>query len=124
MPQIAIRVSEEELALLDRLVAEEHFASRAAVIRGALARLGKEREDREMAEELRRAYERVPETPEEHDWAVAGALLLAESTKDEPPWDFGDHEEADAPSIQEIEAATQSLLGMVHKVAERERSAS
>jgi Arc/MetJ-type ribon-helix-helix transcriptional regulator len=121
MPQIAIRVSEEELALLDRLVAEEHFASRAAVIRDALARLRKERDDREMAEELRRAYERVPETQEDRDWAVAGALLLAESTKDEPPWDFGDDEEADVPSIQQVEAVTQDLLGMVHKIAERER---
>ena len=78
MPQIAIRVSEEELALLDRLVAEEHFASRAAVIRDALARLRKERDDREMAEELRRAYERVPETQEERDWASPALLALAE----------------------------------------------
>jgi Arc/MetJ-type ribon-helix-helix transcriptional regulator len=123
MPQIAIRVSEEELALLDRLVAEEHFASRAAVIRDALARLRKEREDREMAEELRRAYERVPETQDERDWALAGLQLLAQSTKDEPPWDFND-EELDAPSMEQIESVTQSLLGMVHKAAERERRSS
>jgi Arc/MetJ-type ribon-helix-helix transcriptional regulator len=122
MPQIAIRVSEEELALLDRLVAEEHFASRAAVIRSALARLRKEREDREMAEELRRAYERVPETQEERDWAVSAALTFAETTKDEPPWDFDD--EDGTPSIQQIEAMAQGLLGMVHKAAERERHSS
>ncbi len=74
MPQIAVRLSAEELALLDQLVAEEHFASRAAVIRDALARLRKEREDREMAEELRRAYERVPETQEERDLGDRRAL--------------------------------------------------
>lgn len=120
MPQIAIRLSEEELALLDRLVAEEHFASRAAVIRDALARLRKERDDQEMAEELRRAYERVPETQEDRDWALSAGLAFAESTKDEPPWDFGDAE-AETPSIQQVEAMTQSLLGMVHKLAEREQ---
>jgi Arc/MetJ-type ribon-helix-helix transcriptional regulator len=123
MPQIAVRLSEEELALLDRLVAEEHFASRAAVIRGALARLRKERDDQEMAEELRRAYERVPETQHERDWALAGLQLLAESTRDERPWDFND-EEVDAPSMEQIESVTQSLLGMVHKAAERERRSS
>lgn len=119
MPQIAIRVSEEELALLDRLVAEEHFASRAAVLREALARLRKERDDREMAEELRRAYAQVPETQEERDWAISAGRAFAEVTKDEPPWDFGDDD--DTPSIQQVEEMTESLLGMVHKIAEREQ---
>ena len=92
------------------------------MIRSALARLRKERDDREMAEELRRAYARVPETQEERDWAVSAGLAFAETTKDEPPWDFGDEDET--PSLQQIEAVTQDLLGMVHKVAERERHAS
>src|SRR5918993_6034938 len=106
MPQIAVRVSEEELALLDRLVAEEHFASRAAVIRGALARLRKERDDQEMAAELRRAYERVPETQEEIDLGITGALIMAETTKDEPPWDFDDEE--DDP-LRRVESAASEL---------------
>lgn len=117
MPQIAIRISEEELALLDRLVAEEHFASRAAVIRDALARLRKERDDREMAEELRRAYERVPETQEEIDLGITGALLMAESTKDEPPWDF-DADDADDP-LRRVEAAASELLILVHEAQRR-----
>ena len=119
MPQIAIRVSEEELALLDRLVAEEHFASRAAVIRDALARLRKEREDREMAEELRRAYERVPETQEEIDLGITGLLIMAETTKDEPPWDFD--EEDDADPLRRVEAAASELLNLVHEARGRSR---
>jgi len=69
---------------------------------------------------LRRAYERVPETQDERGWALSAGLAFAELTKDEPPWDFGD-DEADTPSIQQVEAATQSLLGMVHKLAERDQ---
>ena len=113
MPQIAVRVSDEELALLDRLVAEEHFASRAAVIRGALARLRKERDDREMAEELRRAYERVPETQEEIDLGITGALIMAETTKDEPPWDFDDEDDTDP--LRRVETAASELLQLVHE---------
>jgi Arc/MetJ-type ribon-helix-helix transcriptional regulator len=116
MPQIAVRLSEEELALLDRLVAEEHFASRAAVIRDALARLRKERDDQEMAEELRRAYERVPETQEEIDLGITGGLIMAETTKDEPPWDFDDEE--DDP-LRRVESAASELLQLVHEARGR-----
>jgi len=117
MPQIAVRVSEEELALLDRLVAEEHFTSRAAVIRDALARLRKERDDREMVEELRRAYERVPVTQEEIDLGITGALIMAETTKDEPPWDFDDEDDADP--LRRVETAASELLQLVHEARGR-----
>ena len=51
-----------------------------------------------------------------------GLLLSPRSTKDEPPWDFGDEEDADALSSRRSRTAAQSLLGLVHKVAERERA--
>ncbi|HVH21291.1 MAG TPA: hypothetical protein VNA11_02440 [Pseudonocardia sp.] len=73
MPQIAVRVSEEELALLDRLVAEEHFA--------------------------------------EIDLGITGALIMAETTKDEPPWDFDD----DTDPLRRVETAASELLQLVHE---------
>jgi len=134
MPQIAIRLSEDELAGLDRLVAERRFASRAAAVRNALAQVLKAEEDRQIAEEYERAYGNRPPTQEEIEWGELGAYLLGELTKDEPPWDFdeGDEQQEAPPvhspdvrySLQEIEVVAEQLLGLVHAAAEQQRRAS
>lgn len=124
MPQIAVRLSDEEIRLLDRLVAEQHFASRADVIRGALARVAREQEDREIAEEYRQAYARVPVTQEEIDWAVAGAKLFAERTKDDPPWDFDlEDDEAAEPTLEQLEVHAAEVLRIVREVVARRSGA-
>jgi Arc/MetJ-type ribon-helix-helix transcriptional regulator len=129
MPQIAIRLSEDELAGLDRLVAERHFASRAAAIRDALAQVQKGEEDRQIAEEYRRAYADRPPTQDEIEWGHIGAYMLGKLTENEPPWEPGDGEEEVAPTpdvrfaLQEIEIVANRLLGLVHTVVEQQRQA-
>jgi Arc/MetJ-type ribon-helix-helix transcriptional regulator len=131
MPQIAIRLSEDELAGLDRLVAERHFDSRAAAIRDALARLLKAEEDRRIDEEYERAYGNRPPTQEEIDIGVTGAILLGQFYEEtgEPPWDFGDDEEPttskpDVQLLHQIEVVAEQLLHLAHQAAERQQRAS
>jgi Arc/MetJ-type ribon-helix-helix transcriptional regulator len=129
MPQIAIRLTEDELAGLDRLVAERHFASRAAAIREALAKLQKAEEDRQIAEEYRRAYEKQPVTQEEIDLGHLGAYLMGKLTENEPPWVFGGEEEPAAKpdiafALQKIEVVAERLLALVHTAAEQQRQAT
>jgi Arc/MetJ-type ribon-helix-helix transcriptional regulator len=129
MPQIAIRLSEDELAGLDRLVAERHFASRAAAIRDALAQVLKAEDDRQIAEEYRRAYANRPPTQDEIDLGHLGAYLMGKLTEEEPPWDFGaDEESVSRPDIafalQKIEVVAEELLTLVHTAAEQQRQAS
>lgn len=123
MPQVAVRLTDDELAALDRMVAEHHFASRTAAVRDGIARLRKEEEDRRIAEEYERAYGNRPPTQEEIEWGELGARMLAELTKDEPPWDFDDEPSRQVPapaeSLQQIEAATQALLDLVREIAAR-----
>ncbi len=128
MTQIAIRLSPEELAEIDRLVAGHRYGSRAAVIRDALAGLRRAERDREIAEQYRRAYEQAPSTDEEVAWGWAGAAALAEITRDEPGWDSGagNVETAGAPplALDQIEAVTRELLGLVEAAAQQGRRAS
>ena len=60
MPQIAIRISDDELDLLDRAVAEGRFASRAAAVRAGLMALERENRNRAIAASYRDAYENSP----------------------------------------------------------------
>jgi Arc/MetJ-type ribon-helix-helix transcriptional regulator len=132
MPQIAIRLTCEELAGLDRLVAERHFTSRAAAIRDALAQVQKVEEDRRIAEEYRRAYADRPPSQEEIEIGEIGAYLLGELTKDEPPWDFGEDEEeppaltvpARHETFSEIEATLRHLLDLVRAARARDSAES
>ena len=123
MPQIAVRLSDDEIRLIDRLVAEQHFASRADVIRGALAKVAKEREDREIAEEYRRAYARVPVTQDEINLGIAGAKLFAERVKDEPPWDFSDDDldDVEGPTIERLELIATQMTQIVQEIVARRR---
>lgn len=60
MPQVAIRISEQELDFLDRIVAEGRFDSRAAAVRAGLAALAKEEQDQAIARSYREAYGQHP----------------------------------------------------------------
>jgi Arc/MetJ-type ribon-helix-helix transcriptional regulator len=131
MPQIAIRLSEDELHGLDRLVAERHFDSRAAAIRDALAQVLKAEEDRQIAEEYERAYGNRPPTQEEIEIGQIGAHLLGELTKDEPPWDFGDGDTepslsaaAHQQTFSDLEAALRHALDLVRVAAEQDLAVS
>src|SRR5438067_1531543 len=121
MPQIAVRLSEDELAALDHLVTARRFESRAAAIRDALAQALKAEEDRQIGEEYRRAYADRPPTQEEIEVGEIGAYLMGELTKDEPPWDFDEYEQESAPAprpdvrwLNEIEVIAERLRDLVH----------
>ncbi|MCO5316245.1 MAG: hypothetical protein M9938_08805 [Solirubrobacterales bacterium] len=73
MPQVAIRISKEEMDLLDRLVAEGRFGSRAEAVREGLAVLAREIENRSIADSYRDAYERRP--PDDWFAEASGELL-------------------------------------------------
>jgi Arc/MetJ-type ribon-helix-helix transcriptional regulator len=124
MPQVAIRLTDDELAALDQMVAEHHFASRTAAIRDGIARLRKEQEDRRIAESYERAYGNRPPTQEEIDWGETGMRLLAELTRDEPPWDFDEEEPPPArpaveETLREVETAAQHILDVLGRAAFR-----
>jgi Arc/MetJ-type ribon-helix-helix transcriptional regulator len=126
MPQIAIRLTDDELAGLDRLVAERHFASRAAAIRDALSQVRKAEEDRRITEAYERAYGGRAPTQEEIDIGRLGAYLAGELTKDEPPWDFDDDAEGspevrpDIRWLTEIRVVAEHLLTLVHQATEQQ----
>lgn len=73
--QIAVRLSEEELASLDHVVERRTFPSRADAVRAGLRMLLQEERNREIAESYRRAYS---EHPQDERLAEAGAILAGE----------------------------------------------
>ena len=56
MAQIAVRLSDQELALLDEAVAEGVVATRAAGVRAGVALLARQLREQRIAESYRRAY--------------------------------------------------------------------
>lgn len=81
--QIAVKLPDELVAGLDRLVSEGAFDSRSSAVRNCVAALlvGHRRDvvDREYAE----GYARVPETAEE----LREATRMAVESINEEPWD-------------------------------------
>lgn len=110
MPQIAIRLDDNELGALDRLVAEGGYPSRAAAVRTALSELRRAAADREVAGRYAQAYGATPQTVDEERLAVTGADLLGALYGDEPPYpaDGG----ADL-ALSEIRAAAERILAAV-----------
>lgn len=73
--QIAVRVSEEDLATLDKAVAGGRYPNRAEALRKGLALLFREERDREIEEAYRRGYGEQPQ----EDWiGEAGLRAMAE----------------------------------------------
>lgn len=60
--QIAVRIPDREMALLDALVASGAFESRAEAVRAAIARLISDAREREIAERYRRGYAKHPQS--------------------------------------------------------------
>ena len=79
MSQIAVRLTEEELRLLDSAVAGGEFRSRAEAVRAAIRLLeGKLREAR-VAASYRAAYATTPLNAEETRMLDAAAALAGEA---------------------------------------------
>lgn len=69
MPQIAVRLGEQELAAVDALVESGVARSRADAVRRGLALLGARAREERIAEEYRRAYTEHPQGEEEAAWS-------------------------------------------------------
>jgi Arc/MetJ-type ribon-helix-helix transcriptional regulator len=65
MSQIAVRLTEEQLRLLDAAVAEGSFRSRAEAVRAALRLLEGELREARVADSYRAAYAATPLTADE-----------------------------------------------------------
>ncbi|HEX7311881.1 MAG TPA: ribbon-helix-helix domain-containing protein [Gaiellaceae bacterium] len=69
--QVPVRLTEEDVAALDAIVAEGRFANRSDALRAGLAHVLHEEHEREIDEAYRRGYGRQPQG----DWI--GAVGLA-----------------------------------------------
>jgi len=78
--QIALRLPDEMLAKLDQYVGRGKFTNRTAAVRAAIEALIDEEEEREIAEEYKRAYTDQPQDPAETE---AWGRLAAETME---PW--------------------------------------
>lgn len=82
MTQLAIRMSPEQLAALDRLVADGRFATRTAAVRDAVDGLLERERRRQIGQSIAEGYRRVPQTDEDEAAARVGATASIE----EEPW--------------------------------------
>jgi Arc/MetJ-type ribon-helix-helix transcriptional regulator len=74
--QLAIRLSERELAAIDAAVARGAFPNRTAAIRAGVERVVHDERDHEIAEAYRRGYGVAPQ----EEWVgEAGAQLAGEA---------------------------------------------
>jgi Arc/MetJ-type ribon-helix-helix transcriptional regulator len=73
--QIAIRLPDEDLAVLDAEVAAGHFPSRAAAVRAGVHEFVSAQRSREIADAYKRAYGAVPQ---EAWFAEASAQAVGE----------------------------------------------
>jgi Arc/MetJ-type ribon-helix-helix transcriptional regulator len=75
MSQIAVRLSDGELRLLDSAVADGVFASRAEAVRAGIGLLERELRERRVAASYRAAYTEVPLSDEETRLLDSAAAL-------------------------------------------------
>lgn len=79
---VPTRFSEEELALLDQLVAEGVGDSRSAVIRRGLHHLADAVRRAKVGAAIAQSYRDLPQGQEDDDLAMASAIALTEAE----PW--------------------------------------
>lgn len=79
MSQIAVRLTEEELRLLDSAVAEGTFRSRAEAVRAGIRLLEGELRETRVADSYRAAYAATPLTSEETRVLDAAAALAGDA---------------------------------------------
>ncbi|MDQ3992671.1 MAG: ribbon-helix-helix domain-containing protein [Actinomycetota bacterium] len=70
--QVPVRLTERDVAALDRLVAEGAFATRSDALRAGLAGLLRERRERDIEAAYRRGYEAHPQETWVADVGLAG----------------------------------------------------
>lgn len=81
--QIAIKVPDELLDKVDRLVEQGAFESRSQAVRSGLESVVVERRRQEIDQRYRDAFARIPETDEE----LADATRQAVASIREEPWE-------------------------------------
>jgi Arc/MetJ-type ribon-helix-helix transcriptional regulator len=79
MSQIAVRLTEEQLRLLDNAVAQGAFGSRAEAVRAAIGLLEDELREARVADSYRVAYASTPLTAEETHVLDAAAALVGDA---------------------------------------------
>jgi Arc/MetJ-type ribon-helix-helix transcriptional regulator len=79
MSQIAVRLTEEQLRLLDGAVAQGKFGSRAEAVRVAIGLLEDELRETRVADSYRAAYTAVPLTAEETRVLDAAAAVAGDA---------------------------------------------
>lgn len=79
MSQIAVRLTAEQLRLLDTAVAQGAFGSRAAAVRAAIGLLEDELREVRVADSYRAAYTAMPLTAEETRVLDAAAALVGDA---------------------------------------------
>jgi Arc/MetJ-type ribon-helix-helix transcriptional regulator len=80
--QIAVRIPDELVAELKRLVEDGAYATMADAIREGARRLVHDQRQRAIDEAIIEGYRRIPPTPDERQWADrSGRQLIAEE-----PW--------------------------------------
>lgn len=81
--QIAVKLPDELVGELDRLIDEGSFESRSQAVRSGLETMVAARRREELDRRFREAFTRVPETTEE----LAEARRLAVDAIHEEPWE-------------------------------------
>lgn len=81
--QIAVKLPDEVVSAVDRLVEEGAYDSRSQAVRSALDRLLRESRSRRIDEAFRQGFQRRPDRPEE----VADATRLAIDAIHDEPWE-------------------------------------
>jgi Arc/MetJ-type ribon-helix-helix transcriptional regulator len=79
MSQIAVRLTEEQLRLLDAAVAQGAFSSRAEAVRAAIGLLEDELRETRVADSYRAAYTSTALTAEETRVLDAAAALVGDA---------------------------------------------
>jgi Arc/MetJ-type ribon-helix-helix transcriptional regulator len=79
MSQIAVRLTEEQLRLLDGAVAQGKFGSRAEAVRVAIGLLEGELRETRVADSYRAAYAAMPLTAEETRVLDAAAAVAGDA---------------------------------------------
>jgi len=79
---VPTRFSDEELELIDQLVADGLGTNRSAVIRRSVAHLAETVRRARVGASIAESYRRIPQTPEDDELAMASAIALTEAE----PW--------------------------------------
>ncbi len=79
---VPTRFTDDELALIDELVASGVAASRSAVIRKGVHHLAESLRRARVGTSIATSYRDQPQTPEDDDLAMASAIAMTEAE----PW--------------------------------------